>query len=167
MDKKFFVIILIALAASACSASAGEGIEFAPTVGANGPLFELESVEGERVSLEAERGKVVLLNFWATWCGPCRLEMPAIQDRFENTELDVLAINFDETEGQIQSFVDELGLTFRVLKDPGGDIQQLYQVRGYPTTFILDEEGVVRVQHIGFLDESQLDGYLKDLGLIN
>jgi len=63
--------------------------------------------------------------------------------------------------------VDELGLTFPTLLDPGGDIQLLYQVRGYPTTYFVDEEGTIQIVHIGFMNEDQLDGYLTDMGLLN
>lgn len=108
-----------------------------------------------------------MLNFWATWCAPCRFEMPAIQDRFDNTDLQVLAINFDESEDLVQPFVQELELTFPILMDPGAEIQKLYQVRGYPTSVFIDEQGLVQVVHIGILDENQLDGYLQDLGLVN
>ena len=93
--------------------------------------------------------------------------MPAIQARFENTDLAVLAVNFDESPERVQAFVDELGLTFPTLLDPGGDIQLLYQVRGYPTTYLVDEEGTIQIVHIGFMNEDQLDGYLTELGLLN
>jgi peroxiredoxin len=93
--------------------------------------------------------------------------MLAIQERFERfqPELSVLAVNFDEPADDVQSFVDELGLTFDVLLDPGAKIQDLYRVRGYPTTFLVDTEGIPQVQHIGLMTEEQLDGYLSQLGV--
>ncbi len=131
------------------------------------PSFELESLSGELVRLEDFRGQHILLNFWATWCGPCRLEMPAFQDRFKEHggDLQIVAVNFDEPQHEVQNFVDELGLTFEILLDPGAEIQRLYQVRGYPTSYFVDAEGVIRVIHIGLMTEGQLDDYLTELGL--
>lgn len=165
MRKRRLFILIFAFLLAACAPSVLGSEEFAPSLDARAPLFELNSLEGDLVRLEDYQGRVVLLNFWATWCGPCRFEMPAIQDRYENTELEVLAVNFDEPEDLVQSFVDELALTFPILMDPGATIQQLYQVRGYPTTYLIDEAGVIRVVHIGFMDEQQLDAYLVDLGV--
>jgi len=138
-----------------------------PEEGVPAPDFDLTSLSGERVQLEDYRGKIVLLNFWATWCAPCRLEMPAFQsraDQFEN-DLAVVAINFSEDQAEVQAFVDELDLSFDVLLDPQAEAQRLYLIRGYPTTFFIDREGIIRVQHVGVLSEAQLDDYLRDLGL--
>ena len=113
------------------------------------------------------RGRPVLVNFWATWCGPCRLEMPTIQSRFNQYQSDLrfLAINFDEPADVVQSFINELELTFDVLLDPGGKVQRLYAVLGYPTTYIIDHEGVISVKHIGIMTEMQLDNYLAGVGV--
>ncbi len=145
------------------------GASQALAVDAPAPGFELVALSGETLRLEDFRGTPVLLNFWATWCGPCRLEMPAFQARFEQYggELAVIAVNFDEPREDVQTFVDELGLTFAVLLDPGADVQRLYQVLGYPTSYLLDAEGVIRVRHVGIMTEGQLDGYLADIGLEN
>jgi peroxiredoxin len=145
----------------------GTEISPGPEKGLPAPGFELTSLSGERIQLEDYRGKIVLLNFWATWCAPCRLEMPAFQsraDQFEN-DLAVVAINFSEDQDEVQAFVDELNLSFDVLLDPQAEAQRLYLIRGYPTTFFIDREGMIRVQHVGVLSETQLDGYLRDLGL--
>ena len=131
------------------------------------PDFELETLNGELLGLEGLRGQVVLLNFWATWCAPCKLEMPAFQNRYEQHagQLRVVAINFDEPRDTVQNFINDLGLTFDVLLDPGAEVQALYQVRGYPTSVIIDAEGIVRAIHIGLMTETQLDNYLSELGL--
>ncbi|MBC8330632.1 MAG: redoxin domain-containing protein [Anaerolineae bacterium] len=131
------------------------------------PDFELVSLNGESIRLEDLRGQPVLINFWATWCAPCKLEMPAFQDRYEQHAgaLRILAVNFDEPRADVHAFADDLGLTFDVLLDPGGEVQRLYQVRGYPTTVLVDADGVVRVLHIGLMTENQLDQYLAELGL--
>ena len=93
--------------------------------------------------------------------------MPAFQDRYEQYagDLRILAVNFDEPRADVQAFADDLSLTFDVLLDPGGEVQRLYQVRGYPTTVLVDADGVVRVLHIGLMTENQLDQYLSELGL--
>lgn len=94
--------------------------------------------------------------------------MPMLNDtytRYRDQGLSVLAINFDEPREDVQEFSDRLGLTFPVLLDPGGEVQALYRVRGYPTTFIVDRDGLIRTEHIGILSEANVSGYLADLGL--
>jgi len=143
-------------------------LEVAPAQGALAPEFTLFSLEGDQVSLADLRGHPVLINFWATWCAPCRIEMPHIQDRFEryaDQGFVVLAVDFDEPAGQVEAFRDELGLTFDILLDPGADVQELYRNRSYPTTFFVDEQGVIQVQHIGVMTEGQLDLNLATIGL--
>jgi cytochrome c-type biogenesis protein len=131
------------------------------------PDFKLESLSGEEVELSDFRGQVVLLNFWATWCAPCRLEMPAFQDRFDHfsPDLVILAVNNNETSTEVSEFVQELGLTFDPLLDPGAEIQDLYQIIGYPSTFFVNPDGQIQEIHIGIMTEEQLDGYLSSLGL--
>ena len=136
--------------------------------GSQAPEFELEAADGTIVRLADYRGEVVLINFWATWCVPCRTEMPLLQATFESFKdqgFMVLGIDFDEPADLVASFGEELGLTFPLLLDPGGKIQQQYKVRGYPTTVVLDREGRIRSYHIGILTQSQVDGYLESAGL--
>lgn len=146
----------------------GRELSASPSIGNPAPDFELTSLGGEKIRLSDLRGKIVLINFWATWCAPCRLEMPSIQERADrySSQLAVLAVNFDEPQDVVQSFVEDLGLqAVVVLFDPGAQVQELYQVRGYPTTVIVDETGIVRFHHIGILSEDQLDRYLRELGV--
>lgn len=143
-------------------------LQVAPEEGALAPGFSLENVRGEVIDLDDLLGQPVLINFWATWCAPCRIEMPIIQDRFERYEEDglvVLAVDFDEPMEDVTFFGDELGLTFELLLDPGGNIQSLYRILGYPTSFFVDRDGLIRAQHIGVLTEGQLDNYLGEIGL--
>lgn len=146
---------------------AGRELVGSPSIGLPAPNFELKSLKGDLIRLSDLQGKIILINFWATWCAPCRLEMASIQARADRypTQLEVLAVNYDEPQDLVQSFVDELNLKFNVLLDPGAMVQSLYRVRGYPTTFLVDESGVVRFVHIGILTEDQLDRYLQDLGV--
>ena len=143
-------------------------LEVAPVEGSVAPDFKLRNLDGEEVQLSDFHGHPVLINLWATWCGPCRLEMPAIQDRFELYEehgLIVLAVDFDEPMIAVHSFRDELGLTFQILLDPGANVQKLYRNRNYPTSFFIDEMGVIQVHHIGVMTEEQLDVNLAEIGV--
>jgi peroxiredoxin len=163
------VVGLVLLPAGFIDITAQDGIlQVAPIVGSLAPDFELSDTLGNTIRLSDHQGQVVLLNFWATWCVPCRVEMPALQVRFEAHEsvgLAILAIDFDESAEQVGDFGREFDLTFPLVLDPGGVVQQLYRVRGYPTSVFLDEQGVIRALHIGVMTESQLDGYLREAGL--
>jgi cytochrome c biogenesis protein CcmG/thiol:disulfide interchange protein DsbE len=142
--------------------------ETAPEEDAFAPDFELFNLEGKEVQLSEFKGQPVLINFWATWCAPCRIEMPAIQDCFERLAENgfaVLTVNYDESLEEVQAFADELELTFDLLLDPGGEIQRRYRIRGYPTSLFVDSNGVIQVLHIGVMTESQLDTYLAQIGL--
>ncbi|MCJ7512353.1 MAG: TlpA family protein disulfide reductase [Anaerolineales bacterium] len=140
----------------------------APVVGAPAPDFTLETLDGRSVSLSDYRGQVVLLNFWATWCGPCKLEMPSLERAQQSAGakgFQVLAVNFDESEADVQGFQDELGLSFPLLLDPGAVVQRLYRVLGYPTSYWIDRDGTVAAVHIGMMSERQLADYLQEMGL--
>jgi peroxiredoxin len=144
------------------------GLSVAPVVGSLAPAWTLESVDAGEVSLQDYQGQTVLLNFWAVWCGPCVVEMPLLQARYEDYAgkgLVVLGINFDDPVEDVKIFKESLGLTFPILLDPGGKIQDLYRIRGYPSSIFVDPDGVIQVVHIGIMTEGQLDGYLEDVGL--
>lgn len=127
--------------------------------------FELATLGGETLALNQMRGKPVIINFWATWCPPCREEMPLFQKYYEekSPDLMVLGINVMEPAHLIQPYVNEMGITFPIVLDEKGEVEAHYLVRGLPTTFFLDAEGVVRAQHIGLLDETLLKGYLRQI----
>jgi cytochrome c biogenesis protein CcmG/thiol:disulfide interchange protein DsbE len=147
---------------------AGANLPVSPAVGHAAPQFELHNLHNDSFSLVEMRGKIVVLNFWATWCGPCRFEMPLFEKLHNsaNPDLEIWGVNFDENPQQVERFIEELKLSFPILLDPGANVQDLYQVRGYPTTFIIDEDGVIRFQHIGLITEAQLTSYLDQLGEI-
>jgi len=141
--------------------------KIAPEIGAQAPDFALRDLEGNEVRLSDYRGRTVLLTFWATWCGPCRLEMPTFEDRYLELKDDgftVLGLNYDEPVEDVSAFRDELGLSFPLLLDPGGSVQRLYRIRGYPSSIFVDPQGVVRIVHIGLITEGQLSDYLVELG---
>jgi peroxiredoxin len=140
----------------------------APVAGAPAPDFTLSDASGESITLASLRGQVVLINFWATWCGPCQLEMPAIQREFEARQgqgFTVLAVDAGETGPDVVDFGGKFGLTFPLLLDPKVVVNDLYRIRGYPTSFFVDRAGVIAIQHVGVMTDTQLAGYLAKLDL--
>ena len=125
-----------------------------PREGFLAPDFTLDLVGGGQVTLSELRGKVILINLWATWCPPCRSEMPALQQVYEaNRErgLEVLAINmtYQDSETAAVEFAQEHGLTFPILLDRTGTVGYQYQLRSLPTTFFVDQEGVIQQVILG------------------
>jgi cytochrome c biogenesis protein CcmG/thiol:disulfide interchange protein DsbE len=120
-----------------------------PREGFPAPDFTLATLDGAPVSLAAQRGKVVIVNLWASWCGPCRVEMPAIQrlyDAQRDQGLTVLAIHgtFQDSEANARAFADELGLTFPIVLDRDGEVSRRYRLRALPSTFMVDRKGIIR-----------------------
>jgi len=119
------------------------------------PDFELETLDGETAKLSDFRGEKVLLNFWATWCPPCRAEMPDMQKFHEETNVNILAVNLIETESSPQNvpeFKDELGLTFPILLDKGSELTTEYKIMAYPTSFMIDTNGRIQYKAFGAIN---------------
>jgi len=119
------------------------------------PDFTLADLNGRRVRLEDLRGKVVFLNFWATWCPPCVLEMPTMEElhrEFGGKGLVILAVNFREGPEQVKAFLKEHQLTFTTLLDPKGKVFELYQAWSLPTTTIVNKRGQAVGKVIGYRD---------------
>lgn len=138
-----------------------------PEIDAPALDFTLDNLDGESLTLSNLRGQNVLINFWATWCGPCRQEMPMLQAAAERyaPDLVILAVNIGEEPWRVKKFVYELGLSFEILMDEGNQVQDLYRVQAYPTTYLIDAAGVIRAQHVGLLSETQLEKYLERVDL--
>ena len=132
------------------------------TVGKSAPDFQLPDLNEKEIRLSDYRGKVVFLNFWATWCKPCREEMPSMEVLYKNFEKDglvILAVSIDRvtTKKEIPPFVKSLNLTFPVLVDSWGQTDKRYKLMGVPETYIIDREGTLREKVIGPRDWTRLD----------
>jgi peroxiredoxin len=128
--------------------------------------FTLSDLEGNNVSLSDFVGQPLMVNFWATWCAPCRLEMPELQKSQETHRdegLVVLAVNAQEDPQQVREFIDELGLTFTPLLDSDGAVGRAYGVLGLPSTYFVEPSGVVSAVHRGILSEKQIETYLAQI----
>ncbi len=139
----------------------------APREGFAAPDFTLPTLDGQRVSLHDLRGDVVLLNFWATWCAPCKAEMPALQRVYADEKgrgLRVLAVTVETNTATVGNFVQHYGLDFTVLLDGGAQVSRLYQVQGTPTTFFIDRQGVIRSVVVGGpMSEGLIRSKVEDL----
>ncbi len=117
------------------------------------PDFTLTSLRGEQVTLSELQGQVVLITFWSTTCGPCRRELPTLQELYENYTsqgLRVLAVNVGEKKSTVQRFVDENGYTLPILLDSRGEVRGAYGVRGIPTSYLVDGQGTVQHVQLGY-----------------
>lgn len=119
------------------------------------PDFELQSLTGETVKLSDFRGEKVMVNFWATWCPPCRAEMPDMQRFYEDTDIVILAVNLTETtteRNHVPRFVDEYGLTFPVLLDENLIAATLYRIQPIPTSYLINSDGTIHNMAFGALN---------------
>ncbi len=151
--------IVIVLGGGLLAASHFLGGELFPvSIGSQAPAFQAKELDSSAYkSLADYKGKVVLLNVWATWCPPCRAEMPSIEKLYRQygpRGLNVVAVSVDDavSEDAIRAFARDLGLTFQILHDPAGKIEQTYQTTGYPETFVIGKDGVIRKKWIGAAD---------------
>ena len=128
------------------------------------PDFTVPTLHGETVRVSDFKGQVVMLNFWATWCPPCKAEMPAIQaayKQYHDQGFNVLAINNGETVAQVQPFASTLALSFPIGLDTDASLQRTFAIKGYPTSIFISGAGEVYATHTGMLTAQQLDGYIS------
>ena len=132
------------------------------------PDFTLKSRSGENLRLEEQRGNIVLVNFWASWCGPCREELPkmeALQQSYQDLGFTVLAVNVDDHPSKADVLLDDVQVTFPVLYDTQGKVSEQYDVSAMPTTVIIDRDGNARLTHKGYKsgDEHKYEKAIKVL----
>jgi peroxiredoxin len=128
------------------------------------PGFTLPNLDGQQVSLQQYRGKVVFLNFWATWCIPCREEMPAMEQlhqTFQQQGLAILAVDRKESPDKVKAFFDQYRLSYSALLDESGSVFRDYQVMGLPTTYLIGRDGMLLARGVGGRDWTRTEG--KDL----
>ncbi len=135
------------------SVFAATGLASSGLTGQPAPDFALKSSSGENLRLSEYRGDVVMVNFWATWCGPCRQEMPLLDQlysRYQRVGFNLLGVNIDDDSRRAMQMVEELGVNFPVLFDARKEVSKLYEVEAMPVTVIIDRQGTVRYVHHGY-----------------
>jgi cytochrome c biogenesis protein CcmG, thiol:disulfide interchange protein DsbE len=146
------VLATLAAACTAAPVSPPGSQSGLPRIGAPAPDVDLPLLQGGTSALAGERGKVVLLNFWATWCEPCRAEMPELQhlaDELQAERFTLLTVDVQDDRADIADFRKSLGLRLPTLLDEDGEVSHRYGVRALPATFLIDAEGDVRQQRLG------------------
>jgi peroxiredoxin len=158
----------VRLLAMAALAVAGVAAGAAVTPSAGAPDFTLPSLDGPNLRLQEQRGRVVMINFWATWCGPCRVEMPhlaRLYEKYRGSGFTVLAVNIDEDPHKAASLAKQLGMRFPVLLDSEKKVSRLYDLSTMPSTVLVDRDGRVRYVHRGYRDgyEDTYDKQIREL----
>ncbi len=160
MSRRFYVLLALALLfVWAGVAVYRHSSQIGPDVGSQAPIFNLEDTNGARISLESLKGKVVLLNFWASWCGPCRQEMPSLEalyQKFKDREFVVLGLSVDEGGwGPVKSFLQEFPVSFPVLLDADQKATELYEIVRVPETYLINPQGKIVGKIVGPQDYNQ------------
>ena len=161
--KRWEVLMLVSLAAgilwtaaSRIPSAVGAPLSSSPSPreGFLAPDLTLDTLDGNKVTLSELRGKVVVVNFWATWCLPCRAETPALEKsyaQYKDAGVVILGVNLTNQDvvSEVESFVQEFKLTYPILLDRDGSVGNLYQIKGLPSTFFVNREGIIRTVLVG------------------
>ncbi|MGF9823183.1 TlpA family protein disulfide reductase [Brevibacillus agri] len=138
-----------------------------PEVGYMAPHFTLTGLDNQTYKVEGKRNKPLLLNFWASWCGPCRMEAPDLQKIYEKYggQIDMYGVNVTSSDNPeaAQAFVQTYKLTFPIPMDVSGSVSNRYLVQAFPTTYLIDAQGIIRKKIIGMIDASTLELELRQL----
>jgi peroxiredoxin len=133
-------------------------------VGVKAPDFELQTLDGETVKLSDFKGKKVMLNFWATWCPPCKAEMPEMQEYYTNMDDDeiILAVNIDP-DNDVKGFAESMGVTFPIVLDQEDKVSKTYQILTIPTTYFIDEKGIIQEKFLGAMSYKDMEEKMAEL----
>lgn len=137
-------VLAVSLTGALCATETGRG---------PAPDFTLKSHSGANLKLSELRGEVVMINFWASWCGPCRQEMPVLEElyaRYQPLGFTVLGVNIEEDPSKARALLEELQVSFPVLFDTSNEVSRLYQVAAMPSTVLIDRDGNMRYLHKGY-----------------
>jgi peroxiredoxin len=135
-------------------------VPIAPEIGALAPPFTKMTLDGRTIALDEMRGSPVIINFWATWCAPCLIEMPELQavyEKYRAKGLHLLAVNLGESPDVTRKWVQSLALTFDVVLDESQTVANLYYLRGQPSTYVVSPEGVITEIFFGPIERSRLE----------
>ncbi|OAB41051.1 TlpA family protein disulfide reductase [Paenibacillus antarcticus] len=138
------------------------GVKVGIAKGNMAPDFNLLSLDEKNVKLSDFTGKKVILNFWGTWCPPCRVEMPHMEKMYnhDGDNVVVLSVNLTQTEkseSDVKAFVEDFGLTFPVVMDTDGDVASTYQISAYPTSYFIDSQGIIREIFKGAINDEMME----------
>jgi DsbE subfamily thiol:disulfide oxidoreductase len=155
----FIAIVLVAFLLAKTNHAEAEAVEKA-VIGKSVGDFALQDLNGKSIQLSDYDGKTVLINAWATWCPPCRAEMPDLENYYQlhrNSGFEILAINAGDTPEQAAAFVNSTGLSFTILLDQDLHVLEGLGINGFPTSILIDPDGIIRYIHIGMLRPADLE----------
>ena len=153
-------LVALALPAWAAPDPVADAVAASPA-----PPFTLQATDGQQVSLAQFKGDVVMINFWASWCGPCRQEMPlldSIYRKYKDMGFELIGVNVEPDSKAANAWLKATPVTYPVLYDPQSKVSELYQVQAMPTTVIIDRTGTVRFLHRGYLPGDE-NAYLNSI----
>ncbi|MEI7772323.1 MAG: TlpA disulfide reductase family protein [Chloroflexales bacterium] len=166
MGRHLVIVLLLSAAMlSGCGFGGGDGVRSGAQEGMRLPDAEFIRLEGGTVKVSDLRGRPAVINFWATWCGPCKEELPLLQQAYGSAEgagFQLIAVT-DEGKGDVSTFVESSNVRMPVVLDPGGQAGSRYRIQGIPTTFFLDSTGVIVIRHTGSLTPGTLQVFLEQI----
>jgi len=130
------------------------------------PDFRVTEINGRAISLASLKGKIVIVDFWATWCPPCRLEVPIFNElkkKYQGRNLEIVAVSLDDSADEVRKFLRRTPLNYTVVHGDEAIISQFGEIAALPTTFFLDREGNIRKKHIGFMDQTAFEEEIHGL----
>ncbi len=163
----FIMVLMLTSGMTVIPACSSGQVDAAPEVGKRAPDFQLNNLDGQSVTLSSLQGKPVLLNFWASWCGPCRSEMPFLEEvhrKWSAQGLTLVVVNIGESSNTVRDFMQSNGYSFLVLLDKEQEAALIYNVNGIPATFFIDKDGIIRGMQVGaFPSRAAIENRLRSI----